>query len=369
MQESRIEAGLALALAGLHLLVACPGQLRDRAEDASMDAAGPEPEAPPWTELVRVIGRHERVAPGHVRYGWPGTGISVRFHGTGLWLRMDDLAGYHGVTVDGQDEEPLRTTPGEQRVRVVDGLPPGEHTVVVRRRTEGHLGPTDVLDVDVAGTLLPAPAPAARMEVIGDSITAGYGNEGSSHECRFSPRTQNHLRSYAALAADAVGAELSAIAWSGKGVVHNYGGDPVEPLPAIYERSVPTEPGSRWLDPEPADVVLVNLGTNDFSTDADPSAERFVLAYVELLARVRARHPGAPILCTVAPLLSRAEAAVVEATIDQAIALRRAAGDGWIRRIDLHEEPRGWGCDWHPSVATHEAMAARLQPWLEDALQ
>jgi lysophospholipase L1-like esterase len=227
-----------------------------------------------------------------------------------------------------------------------------------------------VLDVQVDGRLLPAPAPDLRMEVLGDSITAGYGNEGRSRTCRFSPRTENVLRTYAGLAAAAVGAELSAIAWSGKGVTRNYGGDTTEPpLPAIYERSVPTDPGSRWVDEAPADVVLVNLGTNDFSTDADPTAEQFVGAYAALLAAVRARHPAAPILCTVAPLLRADERAVVEAYIDQAIALRQHAGDQALRRIDLHEEPRGWGCDWHPSAATHAAMAERLVPILEDALR
>lgn len=355
-----VRAALLLAILG-----GCP---QGTGSDATPTTSTPADE-PSWTDRVRVLGRHDRLGPGHVRYGWPGTGLLVRFSGTALWVHMDDRAGYHGVSVDGGEPTRLRTKPGPRRQLVVEGLPPGEHTVVLRRRTEGHLGPTEVLDVEVDGTLLAAPAPAARMEVVGDSITAGYGNEGLSRYCKFSPRTENHLRTYAALAAEAVGAELSAVAWSGKGVVHNYGGDPVEPLPAIYERAVPTDPASRWIEPEPADVVLVNLGTNDFSTDADPSAERFVPAYAALLASIRAHHPRAPILCTVAPLLSRPETAVVEAYIDQAIALRWAAGDPDVRRIDLYEDPQGWGCDWHPSVDTHEAMAARLLPWLEHALR
>lgn len=338
------------------------------AEGIVVDAG--DPEAPPWTDHVRMVGRYERVGPGRVRYGWPGAGLRVRFHGTALWLLMDDHAWFHDVRVDGKEPERLSTHPGPRRYAVVEGLPDGEHTVVIRRRTEGHLGPTDVIDVETDGRLLPAPAPALRMEVLGDSITAGYGDEGSSRYCKFSPKTENFFRTYAGLAAAAVGAEASAIAWSGKGVARNYGGDTKEPtLPAIYERSVPTEPGSRWVDEAPTDVVVINLGTNDFSTEADPTAEEFVAAYVAMLEAVRARHPHAPILCTVAPLLRDDERAVVETYIDQALALRRHAGDASLRRIDLHEEPRGWGCDWHPSAATHAAMAERLVPALEDALR
>jgi lysophospholipase L1-like esterase len=366
---------------GLALAVAVGGCRREeggggREAVAGLEAEGgpaptPSPvvEAEPWTERVHMVGRYARVGPGRVRYGWPGTGMAVRFHGTGLRVRMDDRARFHDVRVDDRDAELLRTKPGERRYTLVKGLPEGEHTVLLQRRTEGHLGPTEVVDVEVDGRLLPAPAPALRMEVVGDSITAGYGNEGRSRYCRFTPRTENHLRSYAALAAAAVGAELSAIAWSGKGVVHNYGGNPVEPLPAIYDRSVPSEPGARWVDDVPADVVLVNLGTNDFSTEADPTAEAFVAGYTALLAAIRARHPSAPILCTVAPLLRDGDQKVVDTYIDRAIALRHQAGDVEIQRIDLHEEPHGWGCDWHPSAATHAAMAERLTPWLKDALR
>lgn len=361
-------AGLALAVA---LAAGCPREGAGTGAVAEGVAAeGVAPEASSWTDHVRMVGRYARVGPGRVRYGWPGTGLHIRFHGTRLWLRMDDQARFHDVRVDGKEPELLRTDPGPRRYAVVKGLPEGEHTVVVRRRTEGHLGPTEVLDVEVDGRLLPAPAPDLRMEVLGDSITAGYGNEGRRRSCTFSPRTENVLRTYVGLAAAAVGAELSAIAWSGKGVTRNYGGDTTQPpLPAIYDRSVPTDPGPRWIDEAPADVVLINLGTNDFSTDADPTAEQFVTAYAELLAVVRARHPHAPILCTVAPLLRADERAVVEAYIDQAIALAQHAGDAALQRIDLHEEPRGWGCDWHPSAATHAAMAERLVPILEEALR
>ena len=362
---------LARLVVGVALAAGC---LREGGSESGVVAEGVAegggPEVPPWTDHVRMVGRYKPVGPARVRYGWPGTGLRVRFHGTALWLLLDDDARYHDVRVDDREPERLDTRPGPRRYAVAKGLPEGEHTVVIRRRTEGHLGPTDVIDVEVDGRFLPVPAPALRMEVVGDSITAGYGNEGLTRYCKFTPKTENHLRTYAALAAEAVGAELSAIAWSGKGVARNYGGDTKEPtLPAIYSRSVPTEPASRWVDEVPADVVVVNLGTNDFSTEADPTAEEFVAAYVALLEAVRARHPSAPILCTVAPLLRDDERAVVEAYIEQALALRRHAGDANARRIELHEEAQGWGCDWHPSAKTHAAMAERLVPALEEALR
>ncbi|MCA9709800.1 MAG: hypothetical protein KDK70_28430, partial [Myxococcales bacterium] len=335
------------------------------------EAGIPLPEAAPvpWASAIRPVGRHRWMDPARMRYGWSGSGFTLRMVGTAVHVRLDDAARHHAVIVDGEELEPLHTEPGERRYAVVEGLPPGEHEVTLLRRTEGHLGPTTLLGVEVAGSLHPVPEPAAHVEVIGDSITTGYGNEGLTRLCRYSPQTQNHQRTYAALAARAVGAELSTIAWSGKGVVHNYGDDRVEPLPALYERSVPTEPDSRWDFSVPADVVVINLGTNDFSTDGDPSEEEFVAGYVELLARVRAHHPEAVVLVTVAPLLGEAERSVVEVYVEQALAQRRRAGDEALRWIDLQVDAEGWGCDWHPSAATHEAMARRLEPELRRALQ
>ncbi len=360
------------------LALACrPGGTRPAPADPPTRAGLQEARSPAGEALtrafpgehVRFVGRHDDTEPGRVRYGWPGTGLVVRFDGTAVHARLDDAAGFHGVEIDGGLAGVLETRPGARRYTLAEGLTPGEHTVRLLRRTEGHLGITTVHEVEVEGRPLPPPPPRPRLEVLGDSITAGYGTEGPDARCTFTPATENHLGSYAALAAREVGLELSAIAWSGKGVLHNYGDDVVEPLPAVYERALPTEAEPRWDFRDPARVVLINLGTNDFSTDDDPSRRRFVAAYVELLAMVRRAHPRARVLCTVAPLLPEAERRRVEGYIDEAIARRRAAGDEGLERIELHVDPIGWGCDWHPSAATHAAMAERLVPALRRALK
>lgn len=309
------------------------------------------------------------MTPTQLRYGWSGAGFTLRFSGTSVHVHLDDHARYHTVVVDGEDVDVLETIPGPRRYEVVVGLPPGEHELTLLRRTEGHQGPTTLLGVEVDGPLRSVPEPAARIEAIGDSITTGYGNGGSSQHCKYSPRTQDHWRTYVAQAARVVGAELSTVAWSGKGAVHNYGDDRLEPMPVLYERRVPTEPEEHPPSLASADVVVLNLGTNDFSTEDDPTEEEFVAGYVELLARIRRHHPDAEILATVAPLLRDDERSVVEIYIDQAIELRQRAGDAGLRRIDLHVRARGWGCDWHPSAATHAVMAERLEPELRRALR
>jgi lysophospholipase L1-like esterase len=332
--------------------------------DAVSDAV---PDAPPAEPHVHFVGRHEPLPSGGARFGWSGTGFVVRFQGTAARVRMDDPSGFFTVVVDGQMQSRLETSSGEALYELATGLSAGEHVVEVYRRAEGFFGATRVIEVEIDGTLLPPPVVGRRIEVLGDSITCGYGNEGADQYCNFSSDTENHYQTYAAIAARALDAELSAIAWSGKGVIFNYGDDTTEPLPSLFGRTIPTEANDWGFEWQP-DAVVINLGTNDFSAEGDPSESEFVGAYVGLLEKIRDVYPDARILCTVAPLLSEAESALVMGYIQQAVQARVGAGDGNVARIDLHVENEGWGCDWHPSIATHEAMAALLESELKTAM-
>ncbi len=354
------------------------GALQDTGGDVTADSVADQglsdsasdsvaPDAPAAVPAVHFVGRHESTAPGQARFGWSGTGLLVRFQGTAVRVRMDNPQGAYTVVVDDAVQPPLQTTPGFQTYTLAGGLAPGEHVVQLLRRVEGHAGVTSVDKVEIDGQLLAPPPVKRRMEILGDSITCGYGNEGADQSCHFSYDTENHFLTYGAVAARAVGAELSTIAWSGKGVIFNYGDDKDQPLPTLYERTLPTESGL-WNFQWQADVVLVNLGTNDFSTDGDPTEGEFVPAYVALLEKLRSKYPNALLLCTVAPLLWGDDKTTSDAYVQKAVDQRVAAGDKHVKRIDISVDAIGLGCDWHPSAATHAAMGARLVTVLHDEL-
>src|SRR5262249_41999742 len=137
------------------------------------------------------------------------------------------------------------------------------------------------------------------------SISCGYGDEGNPM-CTFSADTENHYLTYEALAARKLGADLVTVAWSGKGVVCNYGDGPnscTDPMPPLWDRTLPSSNGSTWDFSWKPDVVIINLGTNDFSTDVDPSELQFTAAYESFLRHIRSKYADAYILCTVGPLL------------------------------------------------------------------
>jgi hypothetical protein len=311
---------------------------------------------------VRFVGRVDTSDPAGVSFAWSGVGVLARFTGTSLGVRLQGDEQYT-VLIDGE-LQPKLTSTGASDV-LATGLAAGEHEVELYRRTEANQGESRFLGFDIGeGELLaPPPAPERRIEIIGDSISCGYGNEGADMSCPFTPDTENHYLTYGAIAARTVGAELSTIAWSGKGVVCNYGDDPtscVDPMPLYFDRTLPDRADSVWdfsrFQPQ---AVVINLGTNDFSTTVDPAEQEFVDAYVTLLERVRAAYPEALILCTVGPLLGGADLTTAQAYIASAVQQRTEAGDASVQTFDLAPQnpADGLGCDYHPSLRTHEIMA------------
>ncbi|MBN1605643.1 MAG: endo-1,4-beta-glucanase [Polyangiaceae bacterium] len=304
----------------------------------------------------------QRTTEQGARYAWSGSGFVARFQGTGVSVRLEDDKNQHTVVLDGTLRDTLKTDGRREPYVLARGLAPGQHRLEVYRRTEALFGPTELVELLVDdGQLLEAPAaPERRVEVVGDSISAGYGNEGPNTSCPFSADTENHYASYGAVLARALGAELQTVAWSGRGVVKNYNGEPGDPMPVLFERTLPEEQSSRWDFSRVPQAVVVNLGTNDFSTEPDPSADTFVAAYRALLERVRSVYPSAFVLCTVGPMLGGEDLSRARRGIADAVRQRRASGDDRVVAYEMQTPNPSPGCDWHPSTATHARMAEEL---------
>ena len=321
-------------------------------------------------ELVRFVGRVERDAAGHARYAWSGAGLTACFRGTGAVVLLRDDKNEHQVVLDGRPVSTLPSRQGQERYVLVEGLPLAEHRVELYRRTEALFGVTQFLGFEVLGGELLADTfqPRRRMELVGDSISCGYGNEGTSTDCPFSASTENHYLAYGSVLARKLEAELSTVAWSGRGVVKNYDGGPGAVLGDLYDRVLPESTSSRWQPEQSKDIVVVNVGTNDYSTEPDPAEQVFVEGYLALLGKLRHNNPTAFILCTVGPMLGGQDLERAEASIQRAVEQRKSNGD---RRIGMHrmrtpnENP---GCDWHPNLATHQRMADELEGVLRTTL-
>lgn len=287
------------------------------------------------------------------RFQWSGSGPVFHFDGTELSVTLEDGGDNSLIAeVDGTAAR-LDLREGQHAYAIAEGLAPGRHEVRLLRRTERFFGPTRLVSAQTDGQFRAAPPPARRMLVVGDSISAGYGIEGADKSCRFSASTENQYLTYAAIAARRVGAEVLTMAVSGKGAARNFNGSTDGTMPDLIE-------------PAPADVIVVHLGTNDFSGGHRPAD--FVERYAALLHRLRVQSPDAALYAALGPMLAADDRAAATEAIAKAVALREAEGETRLRFVNFPRIAGEYGCNWHPNLRAHAQMADILAQTLIDDL-
>jgi lysophospholipase L1-like esterase len=332
---------------------------------AGTDAAAPAP-AGIVAAGVRWVGRVDVTDPTRPRFSWSGTGFVARFSGTSLTMQLGVVGSFEifKTVIDGAPQAPFTAAVGQGTYPLASALPAGEHTVEVYRQTEGPQGQSQLLGLTVGdGALMDPPAgPGRLIEVIGDSITCGYGDLGAliDAECI---STESHWDTYEAVAARALGAEVSTIAASGRGVIRNYGGDVTGTMPLLYANTLTNLSQPVWdFQLQQPQAVVINLGTNDISNNKGDPGIPFRDTYVNLLTTVRTVYPDAFIVCIIGPLLSGGDLATIQSHIQSAVDMRTAAGDTKVEFFN-HIVPQTsdkFACQSHPNVAENMLMADLL---------
>jgi lysophospholipase L1-like esterase len=252
------------------------------------------------------------------------------------------------------------------------GLAAGEHVVRLEKLTESQAGGGRFLGFTPAagGAALQPPRRARQIEYIGDSYTVGYGNTSPRREC--TPRevhaTTDTQQAFGPLVARRFDADYRIVAYSGFGIVRNYGGRvPELSLPGIYERLAPDAPRALLL-PDPhwrPLLIVVNLGTNDFSTPLAPG-ERWRDAaalradyrsrYAAFLRSLDVRHSQARFVLMGSDVFLE-DVRQVRASLPEPLRARVTT----LRFGDLELT----GCNWHPSLEDNRRLADQLAAAIE----
>jgi lysophospholipase L1-like esterase len=335
----------------------------------TVDANNPvQPPAPVIAAGVRWVGRVDVTTnAAQPRFSWSGTGFVARFSGTGLSADLS-VAGSPQIfkaVVDGTPQATFTAAAGQAKQTLASGLAAGTHTVELYRQTEAQQGDTRLVGLTVeGGALMDPPAGASRLiEFIGDSITCGYGNLGTSADLGASEcyTTESHWDTYAAVAGRALNAEVSTIAVSGRGVIRNYGGDTTGTMPMVYNRTVHNAAAPVWDFHVEPQAVVINLGTNDISNMKGDPGMPFRDTYTTLLQTVRAYYPNTYILCIIAPLLNGGDLSTIAAHIRAAVDARAAAGDAKVSFFNIPPQSSDkFACQYHPNVAENQLMGDML---------
>lgn len=366
-------------------------------------AAALAADIPASSPAIHYEGRWQEEADGSRAAAQGAIYLETEFTGTGISARLQDKNNRWLVAIDGQPAKKIhlsKEAAKDQPTMLAKDLPKGRHTLRMERATEGSYGisrlygfvtdapdrpaPMKTMKAPKAPETAPTPASLPhrklRLEFIGDSITAGFRNDGQKHG-RNDADIEDGSMSFAPQLARLLGADYSVLAKSGEGVVHNWGA-------AWPDKGLHTEERYRWTffggakvkgntlwqgKKLPIDAVIIAMGTNDFSDKRQkPFHQDYVTAYLQLLRTVHAMNPQASILC-LEPLPAMITP-VAGLWIEEACHKAAAAGLP-VSYLPLNNHgpllaPEDYvGDGTHPTKQGSAKLAAYLAPKLADLLK
>lgn len=343
---------------------------------------------PPSNPMLKYMGRIDKSDSLAYSFAYPGIHIKYTYQGTSSTIELEDFASgyeepngdkeanYFNVFIDGEFDQILGLKKGRQLYHLGENLDEGMHTVELTKRTEGLVGKCTFFGIKLphGGKLFNAEDfPIKKIEFIGNSITCGYGNEDPHKESPFLCSTENNFLAYSAITARLLNASYHITAYSGKGVAQNYDGIKEETMFDCFYRTFPDDPSIKWdFSLYIPDLVVINLGSNDFASQVDTSF--FREQYLGLVEVVRSFYPKAKILCLNGPCLTDAmpnqSLSKSRLVITSIVKNLKVKGDSQIFFYELDQQTGefGIGANWHPTVAQHEHNAAELTEFIKKEL-
>ncbi len=316
-----------------------------------------------------------------------GTGIAFEFTGTRLSVTFagdnsavegnTDNAARVAVYVDGERVADTQIDAKEKTVMVIESAEKTTSEVQIIKLSECAMSTMGIKPLDVGGdgSVRPLADKAHKIEVIGDSITCGYGVDDEDESHHFKTATEDCTRAYAYKTAQLLDADYSLFSVSGYGIISGYTADGKEKIP---QQTIPQYYGSLGFSyqgfegsqmPQNVDwdfakyqpeLIVINLGTNDDSYCQGQSdrTDEYTSEYVNFLKTVREKNPDAYILCTVGIMGQR-----IFQGVDMAVYLyKKETGDEKISSFmfDAQLPADGLVADYHPTAVTHDKAAAAL---------
>lgn len=343
--------------------------------------------------LYRICGR-TTWQEGALYLGYSASFVEFSFFGTKATAEFvtdrldwpDSHRGSVAVFVDGE-EEPVKRfllTKEKEQIVLFEGDAPKQTTIRIMKYSEAAFSAVGITSIEADGEILPPPAvKEKKIEVIGDSITCGYGIEGVVDADTFNTAQENPWNAYGCRVARALDADFSLISWSGNGIISHYVEESVnEPrndealMPELYyyedysadmrRDKAKTDYSKRDFTAYQPQLIIINLGTNDGSyTRNIPARDRaFINGYVKFLRQVREVNPYANILCTVGVMATAAKDLVGEAV--------SRVNDFGDKKVFFKEAPLqngevdGIGTDWHPTESTQKKFGSYLVEYIRE---
>lgn len=311
------------------------------------------------TRGIKVLGVRNLAENGKITCDWTGSGIEFDVDSQGGDIVVTAKATaqcYFRAYVDGEawgGKFPLMSVTTAATELVIADVPEGPHRIRLIKVTGYTLARAELTELSLYGSIV-GTAPADRdlyIEFVGDSICCGWGNIAGHTGVA---ADQDGSRAYPYLVADALNADYAVTALSGQGLLYGNPG-----VTRGYNYASPLRSTAAEYDfARQADLVVINIGTNDYShrTDAGITEDDFYSAYLAFLRNVKTKNgEGCRIVCIYNTMND---------TFANAIQRAVAKAGGEQKGIHLLEFART--ASGHPTLAEHAAYAEVLTAFLRD---
>jgi len=296
-------------------------------------------------------------------------------------LQEEILLGRVAVYIDNSGEPIVDEMLTQYETSLQVSLGECKHIVRIEKLSEAAFGLVGIKDIrlDDGASICATSAPDKRIEIIGDSITCGYGVEAESELQVFRTSQENPEKSYSIRTARALGVQYHLVSWSGIGIITNWVPEDVnEPLeeilmPDLYKYRDLRLCERLGLEHElwdnslyVPDLIIINIGTNDDSYTRQIPDRVQVLGerYGLFLEQVHEANPSSAILCilgTMGQNLCEEEARQVAIFADKHPQVRI----DFLTMPEQDKDNDGMGADFHPSDITQRKAAEILTEYIK----
>ena len=313
-------------------------------------------------EYINIYGR-SYIEDGKLNLDHCANGVELAIIGSSLSVDITSTVdnSYLRVYVDNDAEgNRMKIAKGTNTYTVAENLTNGYHKIRLVKATEMLHSSWDISNF-VAPSFATLPEKSdLKIEIIGDSITAGNANLGSSGD-EWSVDNSDSAKTYAYFAAQQLNADYSIVAMSGI-CVKAYHWVKNTNMATLYTYVSNTNTTTYDYSFKP-DVIVLNLGTNDANYMTKPEGanygSQFPNDYRAYLSYLREKNPNAYIICLYGMMgKNLAVDANIQAIVD-------SSNDAKLVYNPFEFEPNTLGGAYHPSLSAQKTWGESLANYIQ----
>jgi lysophospholipase L1-like esterase len=142
-------------------------------------------------------------------------------------------------------------------------------------------------------------------------------------------------------------------------------------MPRWYDYTLLYDSTERWNPTRfIPDVICINLGTNDLSTN-NYDINHYKSNYRLFLKHLRSIYPKAKIVMLTGSMMNGKELNDAQRVLNELLTESKSKGDKNIYRFDFTpiDKTLGYGADYHPSILQHAEMGGELTAYLKSIMK